>query len=71
MRRPRNDSLGAMSGRGEGDRWLRTRALHEEIASWLYCFTISSDEPPLAANIEGHSTRKTLAETFMRPMHLA
>ena len=58
--------------RGEAaQRRRRSRAGHEEIAFWLYCFATPSDEPPLAANIGGHSMGKMLGETFMRPMQLA
>ena len=70
LRRPRNDSLGTVSGRGCAAPAAVARR-HEEIAFWLYCFATPSDEPPLAANIGGHSMGKMLGETFMRPMQLA
>ena len=55
LRRPRKDSLGATSGEEcaiaseQGTRTTRG------IAMWFYCFATPSVEPPLAANIGGHS----------------
>ena len=70
LRRPRNDSLGATSGEGSTPPRAR-RAHHTGVATWFYCFATPSDEPPLAANIGGHSMGKMLGETHMRPMQFA
>ena len=70
LRRPRNELLGYNVGRGVRGRQRARRAPHGScIVVLLLRHTV--DEPPLIANIGGHSRGKMLAETHLRPMLLA
>ena len=66
LRRPRNDSLGALSGRGVRGRCQRC-AHHTGycIVSLLIRHTV--DEPPLIANIGGHLHEEDVGRNLMRP----
>ena len=72
LRRPRNDPLGLLSGRGGiAALALAAGAPHEEMHRTLYCFTSPPVSRRLTAYIGGYCRLEDVGRNLLQPMHPA